>query len=334
MASVVFGFNMITSSQVFAKNGKIGDVKLIEEYRSKDRAISSTSTCLAIVPDKNGSTCIQGMASDDKYIYVVKINRDKLNEARIYRFDPKTKEEPQLIKNSNGKEFSDFGHAGDMTAVKYMKNTYLIVLNKKTNRTIIHVLEVVNNSKNPTYTEVRKFEVSKNEMEKGVPKGYKLNFSGEIGSIAADFIDANNSKEAKKLLYFRTGHTLYEGYINMGNLDMGINALSPIELKFDVGGLQSQGMCHYRSNNYNQLYIVYSFDKKATGKKRKENIIIEYNLDGKKKGEVNYDSICTESTKIDELELESCAIIGTTVYCCTNCQNGSTTYDGIYRTSC
>ena len=86
------------------------------------------------------------MASDGQYIYVAKIHqkRDENNKvigddkARIYRFDPSRqyqKGNPQLLKNEkNKKDYADLGHAGDMTAVRYHNNTYLLVLEKKIKR--------------------------------------------------------------------------------------------------------------------------------------------------------------------------------------------------------
>ena len=323
VASIVLGFSMITTSQVFAANGNVGDVQ------------ATNSTCLAIVPSNGKSTSLQSMASDGQYIYVVKVNISNNDEARIYRYD-KNGRNYKLIKNQNGKEYGDFGHAGDMTAVKYGGKTYLLILEKIDKYLILDQIAAgkekvkkatiskgLQNNSQTKYTKVHVLELNNNNYK----ELSTILVETEIGSIAADFRDANNSSGQNKKLYLRTGKKIYEGSINMNNWKMALD--KSYELKFDVGGCTTpQGMCHYGSNSCNQLDFVYSFNKNSGDKKK--NIIVEYYLD---KGTYAVFPINTNSTKVDRFELESCVYIGTTLYCCTDSQKGNYNYDAIYKTS-
>ncbi|MBP5578244.1 MAG: hypothetical protein J6X56_02005 [Ruminococcus sp.] len=326
VVSTVLGFSMITASQVFAKDGSKGDVQ------------ATNSTCLAIVPSKGGSTSLQSMASDGRYIYVAKVNLkgdEDGSEARIYRYDTNGGN-CKLITNKNGKEYGNFGHAGDMTAINYKGDTYLLVLEKIGKAALDRKIrdkevkigkkanvEKIKDYSSNKYTIVHILKVNNNNYE----ELQTILVETEIGSIAADFRDANNSSEQKKKLYLRTGKTIYKGSINMNNWNMVLD--NSFKLNFDVGGCTtSQGMCHYGSNSCNQLDFVYSFNKNSGDKKK--NIIVEYYLD---KGTYAVFPINTNSTKVDRFELESCVYIGTTLYCCTDSQKGNYNYDAIYKTS-
>ncbi|MCR4637610.1 hypothetical protein [Ruminococcus sp.] len=362
VASVVLGFSMLTSSQVFAKNGNLGDVIGTD--------LNGYSKCLAIVPTEDSSSSMQGMASDGEYIYVAKIHliRDDNkkvigeNKARIYRFDPNLqyqKGNPQVIKNEKtNKEYADFGHAGDMTAIKYDKHTYLLILEKKGGNTLVHLLKVNNNDKrstNVTYTEVTKHTI------KGI----------EFGSISADFIEGNDNNQSQKTLYFKTGDKIYKGSIDIKSGTLNLDTKDKTkdysyELKKYIKSIEygfnnctePQGMCHYRSNSENCLFLSYSFDK--NGKDKTRNIIIKYPLDLEKYKDIKkYPQLYNKVTKewerkpieyytidarytgdaqdlvnknspVIQFELEGCALIGTKLIYTTDSQKSGVNYDGIY----
>lgn len=304
VASIVLGFSIITTSQVFAA------------YKSKPITyvyLNSGNSYVATVPNDYSATNMQGMATDGQYLYIARFKDNK--SAVIYRYD-KNKNR-QFLKNGKSNYIS-LGHANDMTAVKYGKTTYLFVLDHDANSPItkIHHLEVKNN----TYEEIGTYEVD-----------------GGFHGIAAN-VEGNNSAQSTCEFYLKTASGgLYKCKIKLNSKEIecwdknGKQKTRKIcNLPFEIAGSTAQGIA------YDRGILYMAFSETNAQKRGYGNTIIEYNLNNKdvvaRDVTITNDSI----SKTGYFEIESCTIFDNKLYFNTNSDTSKTgkkyvNYDGIYK---
>jgi len=236
IASIVLGFSMITSSQVFAKNDD-NPVKL-----------ECGSDWAKIVPSENGASKMEGMASDGENIYVVKVDKAE-TIAKIHRYNLKGE------RVGSGKLPCKVGHANDMTAVKYGENTHLFVLQHNKTTTTIHHFTVEKNGINKDkYTKVTEYIVN-----------------GVYNGIAAK-VDNNKSNQANCVFYLTTndGEKLYCIDIDLGNkkkMTLGCYYICDTGICEDY---RPQGIA------YNKGYMYMAFSEEKGSMDKHDNLIYSF----------------------------------------------------------